>query len=256
MSPEEWLSALKKGYELNRDYVALQESIFGRERHPLLDGVDIAAVAGSRDAAEDHYSWLRERLSDELLKEIDSLGRLAVGELHFANVNASVIACPAGGWVIALRKGLSVLLYAVARLALATTSLNGAPPATPRAEGARAFREMISAYHEVGVPITQDAAITLEGMQVASLTASAAERFVLCHELAHVLLGHASTSSLRAMPDDVVGDAREATKSIDEEFAADCGRGCHCHQIAADYHCGRNCCRGNNAHPHHFQRHP
>ncbi|MGB2711367.1 MAG: hypothetical protein WBC33_07605 [Conexibacter sp.] len=126
--------------------------------------------------------------------------RVLPAEITTTDINAHTLRAGNGGWLILINTGLITFAYKTAR-ALATRVRfydpdgDGAPEADePPPEDLDVTAQLIATpidwYLEAGIPLGPDFPITNQQMALANDLATAAEQFVVAHELAHQLLGH------------------------------------------------------------------
>lgn len=190
MTPAEYLSELQAPYRFYPYLFDIRDRLvkfLGGERpEPLRVPSDESWVARN-------HAFLLERLPEWVTAHL-SPDRLAVGELKTASVNASAMPVPDrdDAWVIALQTGLSLLMYKCARAVFATFTINDSSPTLTTTEAGSILGEYLSHYGEVGVAFGPEFECSAPQRMLASKVATAAERFVHCHEISHVVLGHLS----------------------------------------------------------------
>ncbi|MXN80135.1 hypothetical protein GR157_36155 [Burkholderia sp. 4701] len=166
---------------------------------------------------------LRDRVLD-LLSELQSSlppivqqllrdGHLVVGEIGADVPNAHVTRLDGDQFVVVLHSGLFAFLYRVARpLASAvfrSTADAGAGIDTP--ELARIIAEVFWWQQETGDSFGPEYEVTLGQKQLANILAMRAERFLLAHELGHVLFAMGMMSEVEL--------AERLGDSMEEHFA-------------------------------------
>jgi len=116
-------------------------------------------------------------------------GRLAVGEIGIDVPNAHVIKLDGGQFVVVLHSGLFAFLYRIARPLASTVfrSTADAGAGIDRPELARVIAEVFWWLQKTGDSFGPQYEVTLGQKFIANLLATGAERFLLAHELGHVL---------------------------------------------------------------------
>lgn len=175
-----------------------------REKYPLPELASVLSEAkmdtlglsmkrpksGGRDRALDLLSELMGSLPAALLPVIEQ-GHLVVGEIGVETPNAHVIHLEDGEFVVVMHSGLFAFLYRVARpLASAvfrTTEevIGSAGMEIPQL--ARTIAEIFWWLQKTGTDFGPGYDITREQIYLANLLAMRAERFLLAHEIGHVL---------------------------------------------------------------------
>lgn len=164
------------------------------------------------------------RVPEQTRKLLDPLD-LAVGELDTANFSASTLPVPdvANAYVIVFTRGLSGLVYEVARAIAACINIapGEAPeePALPKETIRAHLHERLNHFIHLGVPFGSDYSISKHQVFLASSITTMAERFVYCHEISHVFLGHLDETTRATVADEFGLD--EAVNSHEREFEAD-----------------------------------
>jgi hypothetical protein len=196
------------------DFVAgLDRVAFGREEvrrvvrqmdtpHELAEQVAEALASGTYDHAR--------QLADHLLRHADPAFRhvvlespdvFAIASGITATMGARSLLAANGGWIVLIDHRLMVYFYKIAR-AMALRIQVGTEPLSdhPLQFSADLVGEILEAVLTTGRPMGRDYPIEHSRRLFASNLATAAERFVVAHELAHHALGHTAptTSSFAA----------------------------------------------------------
>jgi hypothetical protein len=186
----------------------------------------IAGKSPQHGWAQRHHSDFLNRASDA--KAIFDTLDLAVGELESASFNASAIPVPGAesAYVIALNKGLSLLVYEVARTVAGTYNVPmGSESSEPvdlltQERAARVLFEKLNCYLHLGIPYGDECEVSQQQIIIASMVTTMAERFAYLHEISHIILGHLSGAPLVALEGDW-SDARHTTHESEQEHEAD-----------------------------------
>jgi hypothetical protein len=196
------------------------------EQHPLLDlpADRIRAVTSDLDVLVQKLDLgLSERVPDLLSGLHSSLppiaqqllrdGRLVVGEIGAVSPNAHVTRLEEDQFVVVLHSGLFSFLYRIAR-PLASAVFRpmkdvGSGIDVPKL--ARIIAEIFWWLQRTGDSFGPEYEIALEQKHLANLLAMSAERFLLAHELGHVLFAIGAMSE--------VGLAEQLDDSMEEHFA-------------------------------------
>lgn len=196
------------------------------EQHPLPDlsaGLTQAEMGDLGILAGKLHLDFRDRglyLLSELQSSLPPIGqqllldgRLVVGEIGSIVPNAHVTRLDADQFVVVLHSGLFAFLYRIARpLASAvfrSTADAGAGIDTP--ELARIIAEVFWWLQKTGDSFGPEYKITLGQKHLANILAMRAERFLLAHELGHVLF------AMKVMSD--VEHIERLDDSMEEHFA-------------------------------------
>ena len=174
------------------------------EKHPLPDLVSVLSKgeldalglsmkrlkSGEHDRALDLLSELMGSLPTALLPIIEQ-GHLVVGEIGIEAPNAHVIPLKDDEFVVVMHSGLFAFLYRVARpLASAvfrTTEEVAGSTGIEMPQLARTIAEIFWWLRKTDTSFGPDYDITREQIYLANLLAMRAERFLLAHEIGHVL---------------------------------------------------------------------
>lgn len=178
-----------------------------RKIRPRIDVSDSDFDEIVRDFESNPGWWVQNRL-EHLARPMDSEFRdflldkesVLVAELNTGSVNACAIKAPNGGWLIALNRGLLSFFYGVTR-ALSTHMRVEGEPADIQ-PGSRAGVHMAVTYDwyvATGLAVGSEFAVTPLQLNLASQLATAAETFVLAHEIAHHYLGHVQVARLKTL---------------------------------------------------------
>ncbi len=247
MTPKRFLQILQQRYRKP----SLQNAGFGARPTPgpslSFDHIDDtrfrAQIATAwAQAYRDKGAWVRrhrQHLLENLPTSINDLcslktligsSALEIGDLETSDFNASAMCVPGGfgseGFLITLQSGLSSFLYTCARAIFASSEVSATSgeyhcdPSLPRSDAIVLLGQRLRQYMDIGVCYGKSSPITEIQLKVASMMATAAEQFVLCHELAHVHLGHLKDASARAVPGDW-SEANEYSISVGQEMEAD-----------------------------------
>ncbi len=170
-------------------------------------------------------------LSERYQPVLDRLGEfdIAVGELPSASFNGSAI--PVLGeprsWVVALNTGVQMLMYAVARALVSSSSgdLSHEQFGEISADGAQKplnfLYDILNAYITLGTGYSFTPYETSpDTIYYSTLIATMAERFIYAHEISHILLDHTVDTRLQALPEDW-SDAKHAVHESAQENDAD-----------------------------------
>jgi hypothetical protein len=251
MTPQEYLEMLQKAYhfypyllqirdlpqrikqfDADPEFASAVKGLTERERFNVL-----SAWSSRKSDPDPSRGWVvrnHARLAPHwphpIQEMFNSPDTLTIGELQTVDINGAAISVPGGGWVIALNSGVSTFLYAVARLIACCTNINietkwGTTVSTrdcviSKADALQILRQRLSYYVEVGVPYGDDYPASEWQVRMASRTTTAAESFVFCHEVAHVVQHHHSGSRLTALTDGWLS-VDEAAHSWYQEMEAD-----------------------------------
>jgi len=172
------------------------EESLGRDRAKIEQDME-RWYEENRDWGEELFREVIKNLPEEGKDLFDDSNFFAVGTLDKVEVNAQAIKAGNGGWLILLNIGLFTFLYKVAR-ALATRFVavdkNGERPYGDASiafeETCRLVAEVFTWYAGAGIPFGSDFPIHPAQLTIANLLATYAEQFVICHELAHHVMGH------------------------------------------------------------------
>jgi tetratricopeptide (TPR) repeat protein len=180
------------------------------------------------DFAHFRFQLILKELPAELRQSLEDETVFAVGELPIESVNAESIIAPNGGWVVVVRNGLFAFIYELARILSTRFVAVDREGKRPFAEAltdmqvtSSLLREFFTRFASIGVPRGRDFPIAPPQMMIANGLAMAAERFVICHEIGHLSLGHLKQSATKAWRSDDGLEFRFVQKNWEEEFAAD-----------------------------------
>lgn len=136
-------------------------------------------------------------VAQQLLRE----GRLVVGEIGADTPNGCVTPLADDQFVIVLHSGLFAFLYRIARpLASAVFRSSEDPGAgIDIVQLARIVAEVFWWLQRTGGSLGPEYDVTFEQKHIANILATGAERFVLAHELGHVLMALEVSSGLDAI---------------------------------------------------------
>ncbi|MFW9817881.1 MAG: hypothetical protein ACFFEW_18350 [Candidatus Thorarchaeota archaeon] len=238
MLPKEYLELLQSAYRYHPEMLDLR-NVISRvpgespsrpstlpEYYFKADGKKFADIT-IHDPVEFNFNHLLSTLPDDTAACFNDTSKLAVGEIESADVNGSAIPIPdSEGWVITIRRGLSYLIYHIIRTLSMTYNWNEPTSGTliqsrlERSEAAQAIGEVLNYYCKLGVVYGKSFDANNHHIWFADVVATAAHRFVLCHELAHFVLGHTTRSNLNAV-DDGATTFSESARKHDQELAAD-----------------------------------
>lgn len=229
-TPDEYLRTLRDAYNYHPDLVRI-EHLWANNPPRREEAPDLRRLwdkRGPRWVVRNHQ-FLLQTLPREFTEPLDNPAVLAAGGLQSAGFNGSAIRVPGGpGWILALQTGLSPLIYIVTRVILATMPLppdEGAPEPLEAAldfdRAADLLTEYLTYYLTTGCPYGAELPATPRRELIASHMHIQAERFLHCHELAHVIRGHNAPDHLAGLPDDWSG-AQVAAHTREQEIEADC----------------------------------
>ena len=244
MTAAEYLNERQRLY---RRYMYLVDIIHERESM-MLDARRRAAGEDTSNAALDRLVAQRERgasdvdfdegyakrAHDVVARHMSDEGRqilsrfdLAVGELETANFSATTLPVPgeSNAFVLAFTRGLSGLTYEVARHLFATVGVTAgdeqAAPTLTLKEAARLLHARLRRFIHLGVPYGDEFPISPTQIRAASTVTTYAERFVYCHEIGHVLLGHLASASVVEVTDDYLLPMAATLQPFEQEYEAD-----------------------------------
>ncbi|MBB5868496.1 hypothetical protein F4553_001875 [Allocatelliglobosispora scoriae] len=221
----------------------------GWREHPPLTDADAAelrrrlavAVGGSVDAVRLPVAGESRRGGIETMLQADArrltglgaeqgtadhvdLENMIVRVLDVADLNALSWLCDDGSSLIVVNDALITLLYDVARILAARSRLGDAVTDCDLTHdaAARHLRDAFEWLVQIGSPGIQGFAIRDDTAHLAGALAAHAERFLVAHEVAHVLLGHHGCGRTRGLLVELgITDEDEQFNLQEEELEAD-----------------------------------
>jgi hypothetical protein len=191
-------------------------------REDVLRGVFDALFDGEYDEARAVLDAVVKRLPNEARAIFEDPELFAVGtsDLQF---NASSIRCENGGWAIILDRRLISYYFLMCLLVIHCLSIPvemAQAPELSSAEAAGIAAQVVTNVRSTGLPLFDGFRTEPVRTHFASDLAVEAHRFVLSHELAHIALGHVSSSR------DFIAVSQDLVVSVDswsqeQEWEAD-----------------------------------
>jgi hypothetical protein len=196
----------------------------GRPRTPTFGAPDTDPVALSlNNNLQLVLRFLRQQELDPAVAALVAPGQISMRTIPQAKVQA-VIFSDRGKHRIIVNRGLAMYLYRLARIFSrhVIDREPGDPPAPSEGDSVGLLTPVLDWMASLArVPlISEDWEISDRERRTAENFTTAAERFVICHELAHVLLGDA----IAELPDDNLPDVELEsfdTRAVTEELLAD-----------------------------------
>ncbi|MDG2539842.1 hypothetical protein P5Y53_19340 [Dyella jiangningensis] len=150
---------------------------------------------GYRDRVQHLLAELQAALPP-IAQRLLSEGRLVVGELGADTPNAHVTRLDGDQFVVVLHSGLFAFLYRIARPLVSAVfrSVGGAQAGIETPELTRVIAEVLWWQQQTGGYFGPEYSISPEHKYVANVLAMRAERFLLAHEIGHVLLAIGETT--------------------------------------------------------------
>jgi hypothetical protein len=207
-SAQKYLRELLEQYPLPDLPADRTDAVIG-ELGALANGLDLDLSQRVPDLLSELHDLLPP-IAQQMLRD----GHLVVGEIGADQPNAHVKKLEDGQFAVVLHSGLFAFLYRIAR-PLASAVFRPAPGAGSGIafpELARIIAEIIWWIQCTGDSFGPEYEVTFEQKHLASFIATGAERFLLAHELGHVLF------SAGAMPE---GDLSTRLDDSMEEHVAD-----------------------------------
>ncbi|SFW71004.1 hypothetical protein [Amycolatopsis australiensis] len=167
-------------------------------------------------------SYVDLEMSDPAVAELMRSDRIAVRTIPPASIQALTV------WieprhVVAFNRGLGLFLYRLARAFAGNYIVRGPgdPPAPPESDAISIIATLLDwMASPVRAPLLQDWEVGPREIKTAENFTTAAERFVMCHELAHIMYGHLIADS-SAFTTDSVSLADLDTRPLRQETEAD-----------------------------------
>jgi hypothetical protein len=196
----------------------------GRPRTPEFGAPDTDPIARSlENNLQLVLRFLRQKEMDPARAALVAPGQISILTVAKARVQAVTVS-DRGKRRIVMNRGLALYLYRLARIFSRHVIVRGPsdPPAPSEGDSARLMTPVLDWMASLArVPlISEDWEISDRERRTAENFTTAAERFVICHELAHVLLG----DSIAELPDDNLPDVELEsfdTRAMTEELLAD-----------------------------------
>jgi len=182
--------AMKLLQELQSEHPQLRPNIdVLKENSQTFERANLATQQLQLDRATLLISDLRCALPDALLQLLDN-GSLAVGEIGLETPNAYYQQVEKDQFLVIMHSGLFEFLYRIARpLAAAVFRTNESPNSGVESpDFARIVAEIIWWQLEGGSSFGPEYEITTDQRRLAELLTTFAEKFLLAHELGHVLV--------------------------------------------------------------------
>ena len=191
----------------------VEEYLRNVQKHHEELGLDV-----NRQRIDD--ALLQEQKQDELLLEIVlkqlpselkpllvNKDSFALGMLNLPEINAQVMVAINGGWLVVIHEGLYAFFYKIAR-ALATCRIEQGEDGVMKLhddtliqfkEVSHLIAETLLNYIHFGLPLSRFLPIDFKASLLGGNLAAKTEIFVVCHELAHQMLGHLETSKRKSI---------------------------------------------------------
>ena len=206
-SPVEYIRRIKSLYpqdEVNTSSIPpVLKELHGNNEENARKAVE--ALRG-HDYANELLSGLKPGLPS-LFFELNREGVIAIGEVNDPIPNAKTVRLDGPAYAIVFNTGLQQFLYRVTRVLSTRFHPQGSDAASQGLsfeDSCRILTDVFFWFRETGRAFGPDYPVTKQQVIIASMLATAAERFFLAHELGHVL------NDLGAVASKVPSEQREA----------------------------------------------
>ncbi len=148
-----------------------------------------------------------DQLPSDLKPLLVNNDSFAVGILDLPEINAQAMAAPNGGWLVVIHEGLYAFFYKIAR-ALAICRIEHGEDGVKKLSDASLANfkdvchltaEVLINYINLSLPLSSFLPIDFKASLLGGSLATKTEMFVVCHELAHHILGHLETSRRKSI---------------------------------------------------------